>query len=304
MLANGYSQAQMERALKTLDLPLSTEALEEAKALIRDQLSFYKSRPLCGDWFAVFIDAYIGKLRKEDGKMHDIALFVGVGIDLDGNKQILGFWVHQGRGSKAFWVEVFQDLVNRGVHRVLLFVTDDFSGLDEVIRKLFPYSEHQLCLLHLQRNLRRGLSKDGYKRVRELLRRVRNAQNKDEGQKEFERICEIIGEQKPNLAPRLREKVGHYLAFLGYPEEVRKHIYTTNPVESVNSGIELMRLELGGYFPSLDCLEINLFIQVVNLQDRWWQRPVPTVWGCSYKLRQLFTLRYDLTEDSEVLHNI
>ncbi len=81
MLANGYSQAQMERALKTLDLPLSTEALEEAKALIRDQMSFYKSRPLCGDWFAVFIYAYIGKLRKEDGKMQDIALFVGVGID-------------------------------------------------------------------------------------------------------------------------------------------------------------------------------------------------------------------------------
>lgn len=91
---------------------------------------------------------------------------------------------------------------------------------------------------------------------------------------------------------------------MGYPEEVRKHIYTTNPVESVNSGIELMRLELGGYFPSLDCLEINLFIQIVNLQDRWWQRPVPTVLGCSYKLRQLFTPRYELTEDLEVLLNI
>lgn len=90
MLANGYSQAQMERALKTLDLPFSLEALEEAKALIRDQLSFYKAQPLCGDWFAIFIDAYIAKLRKEDGKIQDIFLFVGVGIDLDGNKQILG----------------------------------------------------------------------------------------------------------------------------------------------------------------------------------------------------------------------
>lgn len=304
MLANGYSQAQMERALKTLDLPLSLEALEEAKALIRDQLSFYKTQPLGSDWFAIFIDAYIAKLRKEDGKMQDIALFVAVGIDLDGNKQVLGFWVQQGRENKALWVEVFQDLVNRGVHRVLIFVTDDFAGLDEVIRKLFPYSEHQLCLLHLERNLRRGLSKEGYKKVRELMRRIRNAQDRDEGQVEFDKVCQVVGEEKPKLAPRLREKAGQYLAFLGYPGEVRKHIYTTNPVESVNAGIELMRLELGGYFPSLDCLEINLFIQVVNLQDRWWQRPVPTVWGCSYKLRQLFTLRYELTEDSEVLHNI
>lgn len=221
----------MERALKTLGLPMSFEALEDAKALIRDQLSFYKTQSLGGDWFAIFVDAFVGKLRKEDGKMQNIALFVAVGVDLDGRKQILGFWV-----------EVFQDLVNRGVHRVLIFVTDDFPGLHEVILKLFPYSEHQLCLLHLERNLRRGLSKDGYKRVR-------NAQNKDEGESEFERICEIIGEEKPKLASVFKEKCGQYLAFLGYPEEVRKHVYTTNPVESVNAGIELMRLELGRILP-------------------------------------------------------
>lgn len=304
MLSNGYSQAQIGRALKSLELPFSMEALEDAKALIRDQLNFYKTQPLGSDWFAIFIDAYIGKLRKEDGKMQDIALFVVVGIDLDGNKQILGFWVGQGRESKAFWVEVLQDLVNRGVHRVLLFITDDFGGLDEVIGKLFPYSEHQLCLLHLGRNLRRGLSKEGYKRVREMLRRIRNAQDSAEGQEEFERVCGVVDKEKPTWAVRLRERAERYLAFLGYPEEVRKHIYTTNPVESVNAGIELMRVELGGYFPSLDCLEVNLFIQVVNLQDLWWRRPMPTVWGCSYKLRQLFTLRYELTEHPRVLHNI
>ncbi len=108
------------------------------------------------------------------------------------------FWVQHWRENKAFWVEVFQDLVNRGVHIVLLFVTDNFSGLDEVIRKLFLYSEHQLCILHLERNLCCGLSKDRYKRVRELLGRIRNAQNKDEGQKEFESICEIIRKEKTN----------------------------------------------------------------------------------------------------------
>ena len=84
MLPGGYFWAQLERALKTLDLPFSPDALEDAKALIRDQLDFYKTQPLPSDWFAVFLDAYWGKLRTEDGKVHEIALFVAVGIDLGG----------------------------------------------------------------------------------------------------------------------------------------------------------------------------------------------------------------------------
>ena len=141
------------RTLKSLNLPFSPDALEDAKALIRGQLQFYKSQPLSSDWFAIFIDGYWGKLRTEDGKVHDVVLFVAVGIDLEGTKHILGFWVLQGREREAFWVQVLQDLVNRRVHRVLLLFTDDFRGLSEVIRKLFPYAEHQLCHLHLELSL-------------------------------------------------------------------------------------------------------------------------------------------------------
>ena len=85
---------------------------------------------------------------------------------------------------------------------------------------------------------------------------------------------------------------------------MRRHIYTANLVESVNAGIELMRLELGGYFPSRQALEVNLFIQVVNLQDRWWRRPIPTVRAKSYELLQIFAMRYELAEDYEAINNI
>ena len=303
MLANGYSRAQLERALKTLGLPFSPDALEDAKTLIRDQLDFYKTQPLTSDWFAVFIDAYWGKLRTDDGRVHEIALFVAVGIDLEGNKHVLGFWVLQGRESEAFWVEVLQDLVNRGMHRVLLFVTDDSRGLSEVIERLFPYAEHQLCLLHLERNLKRKLSTEGYRQARSLLLRVRHAQDLDEGKAYFTQLCGLVKRGKPQLARHLEACAEGYLAFLGYPEEVRRHIYTTNVVESLNAGIERMRLDLGGYFPSQECLEVNLFIQVVNLQDRWWRKPVPAVRTASYKLHQLFTLRYELEDEPKALHN-
>ncbi|BCP97781.1 IS256 family transposase [Thermus thermophilus] len=304
MLANGYSQAQLQRALASLDLPFSEEALEEAKALIQDRLDFYKSQPLKADWFAVFLDAYWAKLRTEKGKLVDLSLFVAVGIDLEGRKEILGFWILEGRESKGFWVQVFQDLMARGVHRVLLFVTDDFRGLGEVIAKLFPYAEHQLCLLHLERNLRAKLSPSGYKEARETLRRIRHARDKEEGQILFGRLVEGVKGERPGVAREMEGKRERYLAFLGYPAEVRGHIYTTNVVESLNAGIERMRLELGGYFPSREALEVNLFLQVVNLQDRWWRRPIPNVQAKSYELKQLFALRYELDEEVEGgLHN-
>jgi len=106
------------------------------------------------------------------------------------------------------------------------------------------------------------------------------------------------------MAREMEAKEEAYLAFLGYPEEVRRHISSTNVVESINAGIEQMRLELGGYFPSQEALDGNLFIQVVNLQDRWLRRAVPTVRSKSYELRQLFALRYELDEEAvDVLHN-
>ncbi len=84
------------------------------------------------------------------------------------------------------------------------------------------------------------------------------------------------------------------MAFLDYPQEVRKHIYSTNAVESINAGLERMAADLGNYFPSERTLEVNLFVQMVNLQDKWWRKPMPTVQAVSYELQQKFILIYEL----------
>jgi len=297
MIANGYSKAQIQRTLKKLGLPFSEESLQDVKDLIKEKLDFYKRQPLASDWFAIFIDAYWGKLRdSESGHLQDISVYIALGIDLKGFKHILGFWVLNGKESKAFWIEVLQDLINRGLHRVLLFITDDFKGLTEVISKLFPYAKHQLCLIHLQRNLRAKLSRKFYRTVKELFRRLKMSRDLDEGKLHFEALCQEVEKEFPDWAKVLRQKQYHYLAFLEYPEEVRKHIYSTNPVESLNAGLEKMCLELGGYFPSLEALEVNIFIQVVNLQDKWWRRAVPSIQSVSYLIQQKFALTYELQE--------
>ncbi len=117
---------------------------------------------------------------------------MAVGIDPEGQKEILGFWFWQGKESKVFWAEVFQDLVNREVKRMLVFVTDDFRGIGDVIAKLFPFADHQLCLLHLQRNLRRKLSGGAYREAGRLLRKIRDAQDKGEGEELFSALCRVV----------------------------------------------------------------------------------------------------------------
>jgi transposase-like protein len=292
LLVNGYSQAEMQRALHKLDLPYSREAVEQIILAIQERLKDFQQMPLTADMLAVFIDAYHAKLRGEDKQVKEISIYTAVGIDLDGVKSILGYWVNPTGENLGFWVEVMQDLIRRGLKRPLLFLTDDFSGLKGVIAKLFPYSDHQLCFIHMQRNLRRHLSKALYSQVKKELYQARQATSKAEGVQHFQTVCDLVAKENPELAERLRERAPNYLAFLDYPVEARKHLYTTNIVESVNAGLELMRHGLGGYFPSREALDANYFVQIENRNERWLRRPLPTIAEMGYELRQMFELRF------------
>ncbi|MEM3099308.1 MAG: transposase, partial [Nitrososphaerales archaeon] len=97
-------------------------------------------------------------------------------------------------------------------------------------------------------------------------------------------------------ASRLRDRADNYLALLAYPDEVRKFIYTTNAVESINAGIDFMRRELGGYFPSKQSLEVNYFVQIVNMNDSWMKAPVPLIRARAYELKQIMTMKFELND--------
>ena len=173
-------------------------------------------------------------------------------------------------------------------------ITDDFRGLTGVTSKLFPYAQHQLCLIHLPRNLRAKLPHKAYRKVRSPFARLRVCPDRKEGEKLFADLCQVVKEEYQTWGKSLEEKAPHYLAFLDYPQEVRKHIYSTNAVESINAGLERMAVDLGNYFPSEKTLEVNLFVQMVNLQDKWWRKPMSTVQAVSYELQQKFILTYEL----------
>jgi putative transposase len=307
LLTNGYSQTQIERALHALNLPYSQERIEELTSLIHERFEVFRTSPLPHTLFAVFIDAYHAKMRDDDaaagggGRIKDVTIFTALGIDTEGHKSILGFWVNEGDENKALWADVFQDMVTRGLKRVLIFVTDDFPGVKEIIKKLYPFADHQLCFIHMQRNLRIDLPKKIYSEIKSSLYLAKESSTKEEGLKHFNDACSIIEKVDGSYADRLRNRAENYLAFLSYPSEVRKFVYTTNAIESINSGLDYIRRELGGYFPSRQSLDVNYFIQIVNMNDSWMRTPVPMISSRSYELRQMLAIKYEL---KEVLHNI
>lgn len=297
MLCNGYTFSQIERSCKKLGLPYSKETLNDALDLIADKMDYYKNRMLDKEWLAVFIDACHTQMRDENRKNQKTVIFVAVGIKLDGSKETLGFWTLKGSENKAFWTDVFQDLIQRGATKILNVVTDNFNGLDDVVKKLFPLAYRQLCLVHLARNIHRSIAKRNSKEAMRLWRNIKDARNLEEGEIFFDQLVNIVKNEKPEMAELMKKQKNYYLNFLIFPEETRKHLYTTNAVESLNSGIERMRNDLGGYFASQRSLEINLFIQFANLHDLWSRKPIPVIKAYQYELNQIFALRYGLQEE-------
>lgn len=284
LLANGYSRSKIKTTLEKLNLPYSEESIEELVSLIYDHLQFYKQNPLPEEMFAVFIDAYHGKIRDENGKVVNVSIFVAVGIDMEGHRVILGWWVKIGKENKDFWSEVLQDLISRGLSKVCIFVTDDFQGLRGILKKFYPLSDHQLCVIHLMRNLKKQFGGEVYRESRRLMKRIMESYSTEEAKGHWDRFIELLQSVNPKYAKELSAKEKNYLAFVSYPEDVRKFVYTINVVESINAGLELMRPE------------VNLFIQLSNLNDRWMRKPIPKVKANLYRLRQLMSVKFESEE--------
>jgi len=301
-LANGYSRSQIKNTLAKLNLPYNEESLSSLIDLIYDHLNFYKEQPLEDRYIAIFIDAYHDKIREgQNNSLQKISIFVSVGITMEGYKQILGYWIKEGGEKLSFWNEILQDLVSRGVCQVGMFVTNNFSGLEKLIKKYFPLAYHQLCWVHMKRNLYKHLNRKDYSQANKILTRIKQCSNLQESFTFWEELIDVIKRSgSKDLVKQYRDKHKLYCAFLAWPEEIRRYIYTTNVVENINSGLELMRLELGGYFPSRKSLEVNLFIQLSNLNDMWMRRPIYGIKAHSYRTIQIMELIYSKGLEQEI----
>jgi transposase-like protein len=298
LIINGYSESQLLMSLRELGLPYSVTELSKIRDHLRERLQDFKRRELPSDAFVLFIDGYHTEI-KDNLKVKKACVYTVLGVDLEGRKDVYGFYTFFGSENRADWLKVFNDLIDRGLKRVVVIVSDDFPGLAEAVKAMYPRTEHQLCYVHLQRNVRRNMGKEDASLFYKELENIKLSQDIEEGTERFKNLCNKYKDKYPTFIKYVISKTEHYLCFLRYPEEIRKHIYTTNAVESLNSRVEQMRMRLGGYFQSVDILEINLMLQVDRLKQGKWRKPVPMLRAKAYDILQLFNIKfYDQTHNS------
>lgn len=296
LVINGYSESQLMHSLRELGLPYSTHELGRIREQLSERLQDFKTRELPNQAFALFIDGYHTEI-KEQQKVRKACVYTVLGVDLDGRKDVYGFYTFFGNENKGDWLKVLNDLIERGLKKVVVVVSDDFSGLTEAVKALYPRTEHQLCYIHLQRNVRKHMSKPDAGIFNKELANIKLSHDADEAKARFEKLCHQFDNSYPSFVRHVLEKTDYYICFLRYPEDIRSHLYTTNAVESLNSRIEQIRLRLGGYFQSVNILETNFMLQVDRLKQGKWRNPIPKLRSRSYEMLQMFNQKFYPDDD-------
>ena len=182
--------------------------------------------------------------------------------------------------------------------KVLMFISDDFNGISEAIKAYFPCSDIQKCLVHLSRNLYRNMKKEDASFVNKKIKEIKSyCDTPEKGLNIFQNeIIDAFYDKYPSYSKYLDSKKYEFLAFLKYPESIRKLISSTNTVESVRSSFEKQRLRKGGFFQSMDILNVALFIVADKLHNSW--KSSPLIKSKLYELNQIFVSKFQ-QEDSK-----
>jgi Transposase, Mutator family len=183
---------------------------------------------------------------------------------------------------------VLRSLLERGLRRVLIVVQDDFSGLLPITKSLFPAADVQLCVVHMQRNAKNHLSKNDSAEFQQRWRALRETWDEQVARTQFEELCQRFDPDYPAFMAELRKKRDPYLAFVKYPDAIRRSLSTTNVVEAVNGQLEIIRRNSGGYFQSQDAVKLKLGITITSLENGRWANVTGRVETCLHQLNAQF----------------
>lgn len=292
LLASSRSLNAAKDALQKMGLSSSQQDLDRVAAALIEELELRNSRPLDCDLLALFLDGKYVEFRDGD-RLRPACIYVVVGLRCDGRKQVLTCMARAGRENLEDWKAVLRSLLERGLRRVLILVQDDFSGLLPITQSLFPNAEVQLCVVHMQRNAKTHLSKADALEFQQRWRAIKSSWNLEVAQQQFEQLCDRFAKTSVAFINELRKQPSHYLAFLNYPESIRRSFSTTNTVEAINGQLEIMRRNSGGYFQSEDVLKLKLGLAIASLEEGRWRSPGRSICAVLHQLNAMFQSRFE-----------
>ena len=271
MYAKGLSQRDISATIEDIyGFEMSHEAISSITDSVLEQLEQWQNRPLKKLYTFLFVDCLYVTLRK-DYEAKKYAVYVILGYDIDGRKDILGIWLNETE-SKHHWMQIFDELKKRGVEDVLYLSMDGVTGLEEGARAIFPQVTVQRCIVHLIRNSLKYVPSRDYKAFTAQLKRIYAAPSLAAAKSELERFQKDWS-RYPGAVDVWVRNWQHVEQLFDLGSAVRKIMYTTNALESVNSSLRIVTRK--GAFPNENALLKLLYLRVMELTKKWGDRPIP-----------------------------
>ena len=276
MYARGMSTREISGHLRELyGIDASADLISTVTDAVLDEVAAWQQRPLDPAYPLVFFDAIRVKIRDE-GLVRNKAIHIALGVMANGTKVVLGMWVEQNEGAK-FWLRVMNELKNRGVEDIMLAVVDGLKGFPEAITAVFPDAIVQTCIVHLLRNSMEFVSWKDRKALATALKEIYRAVDAKAAEAALTAFeAGPWGQRYPAIAQSWRRVWSEVIPFFGFPDEVRRIVYTTNAIEALNSKIR-RAVRTRGHFPS-DEAAAKLIFLILNRSEKEWKMP-PREWA-------------------------
>ena len=274
LYARGVSQRDVRAHLEEMyGVSVSPELISRVTDAVVEELQDWQKRPLDAVYPVVFLDAIRVRIRDE-GLVRNKAVHIALGIRQDGSKEVLGLWIEQNEGAK-FWLRVMNELRGRGLRDILIAVVDGLKGFPEAIRSVFPEAQVQTCVVHLMRHGLHLCSWKDRRRMASDMKTIYRAGSVEEAADRLDEFERTWGGSHPSVVRSWRANWEELIPMFGFAPEVRRLLYTTNAIESLNRGLR-KAVKTRGHFPNDQAAAKLLYLAIRNIERKW--KAAPTHW--------------------------
>jgi putative transposase len=268
LYAKGMTTRDIQDVVKELyGVDISPTLVSEITADLDAEVTAWRQRRLEGVWPIVYLDGIVVHVRGEGGRVSQHTLYVAIGVNLLGKKELLGLWLSESEGAK-FWLGCLTDLKNRGLNDIFIVCVDGLTGFAEAIRVAYPQAKVQLCIVHLVRAALKYVTDKDSKPVAVDLKKIYQSATVAQAEQELEKFAEVWGEKYPTIVKQWRLKWNDIITLFDFPPPIRKAIYTTNAIESVNSVIRKFTRNRKQYPNAESALKL-VYLAIHEASQRW-----------------------------------
>ncbi len=267
LYAKGMSVGDIQIQLQELyGAEVSTSLISDITNEVLEEIELWHNRPLDHTYPIVYFDCLVVKV-KEDKRIINKSVYIALGVNIYGIKEILGLWINKTEGAK-FWLSNLTEMRNRGLQDIIIACTDNLSGMTEAISAAYPKTEHQLCIVHQIRNSLAFVSYKDRKQVASSLKPIYTAINEEMAIEAFENFKDKWDDKYPHISPAWDRNWANLVIFLDYPEDIRRAIYTTNAIEALNNQLRKVTKNKR-VFPNDNAVFKTLYLALGYIEKKW-----------------------------------